>query len=79
MRKQRKFEENLKITAVNPPKICLACTFFGVDADDPNGMCTLTGREIDLDTADKEVMADCRIKKRKRKTRKATRIERKNA
>lgn len=79
MRKQRKFEENFKITAISPPKICLACIFFGVDVDDPNGMCTLTGGEIDLDTANKEVMADCKIKKRKQKRGKATRIERRNA
>ena len=72
MRKQRKFEENIKITAVSPPKICLACTFFGVGVDDPTGVCALTGREVDLDTANKEVMADCKIKKRKRKKGKAT-------
>lgn len=78
MRKQRKFEENLKITAISPPKICLACTFFAVDVDDPNGMCALTGREVDLDTANNGIMDSCKIKKRKRKKGKATRIERRN-
>ena len=67
MKKQRKFEENIKVTAINPPKSCLRCIFFGIDTDDTNGMCLLAGGEIDIDTADKGIMADCKIKKRKRK------------
>ena len=72
MKKQRKFEENIKVTAINPPKSCLRCMFFGTGIAEPNGMCLLTGREIDLDTADKGIMDDCKIKKRKRKKGKAT-------
>lgn len=75
MRKQHKIEENIKITAVNPPKSCLDCMFFGIDIDDPNGTCLLTGHDIDLDAADKRTMSDCKIKKRKWKRGKATREE----
>lgn len=46
--------------------------FFGTGIDEQNGMCLLAGREIDLDTADKGIMAGCKIKKRKRKKGKAT-------
>ena len=67
MKRQRKFEENIKVTAINPPKSCLRCMFFGTGIDEPNGMCLLAGREIDLDTADKGTMDYCKIKKRKRK------------
>ena len=81
MKRQRKFEENIKVTAINPPKSCLRCMFFGTGIDEPNGMCLLAGREIDLDTADKGTMDYCKIKKRKRKKGKATKrkigIERK--
>ena len=72
MKRQRKFEENIKVTAINPPKSCLRCMFFGIGIDEQNGMCLLTGREIDLDTADKGIMAGCKIKRRKRKKGKAT-------
>lgn len=75
MKKQRKFEENIKVTAINPPKSCLRCMFFGTGIDEPNGMCLLAGREIDLNTADKGIMDDCKIKKRKRKKGKATKGE----
>ena len=75
MKKQRKFEENIKVTAINPPKSCLRCMFFGTDIDEPNGMCLLNGREIDLDTAEKGIMADCKIKRRKQKKGKATKGE----
>ena len=81
MKRKRKFEENIKVTAINPPKSCLRCMFFGTGIAEPNGMCLLTGREIDLDTADKGTMDYCKIKKRKRKKGKATKrkigIERK--
>ena len=72
MKKQRKFEENIKVTAINPPKSCLRCMFFGTGIDESNGMCLLTGRETDLDTTDKGIMAGCKIKRRKQKKGKAT-------
>ena len=75
MKKQRKFEENIKVTAINPPKSCLRCIFFGIDTDDTNGMCLLAGGEIDIDTADKGIMAGCKIKRRKQKKGKATKGE----
>lgn len=61
-------EENIKVTAANPPKSCTACSFFGAEVDGTNGTCFLTGYETDIDTADKGIMANCKIKKRKRKT-----------
>lgn len=68
-------EENIKVTAASPPKSCTACIFFGAEVDGTNGTCFLTGYETDIDTADKGIMANCKIKKRKRKKGKATKGE----
>lgn len=58
-------EQNIKVTAVHPPQSCTACSFFGTEVDGSNGTCLLTGYETDLDTADKEIMDNCKIKRRK--------------
>ena len=61
-------EENIKVTAVHPPQSCTACSFFGAEVDGTNGTCFLTGYETDIDTADKGIMDNCKIKKRKKKS-----------
>lgn len=66
-------EENIKVTAVHPPQSCTACSFFGAEVDGTNGTCFLTGYETDIDTADKGIMDNCKIKKRKKKAREETR------
>ena len=66
-------EKNIKVTAVHPPQSCTACSFFGAEVDGTNGTCFLTGYETDIDTADKGIMDNCKIKKRKKKAREETR------